>query len=828
MKDKKIAMIIGMIVISTCLPLIKADVHTTPQSNTNDVTQYTYLSDTELIITYRLSELLQNQITTEKGDFTKLDIPGLGFIGAIGSPQVPALTRICAVPTHQLAFEVLQSHVMETRTIEKLYPVQNPQSDDSPEVSDFVFDEAAYQQDVTFPEHVVEIIGSGEIRDIPFIKIQFHPVQYNPYQHIATIYDTITVQITFTQSDPVIVESNYIQKQFYNFYGSVFNNWPGFIANTAFQQQTGLKDTGCDYLIITHQDFYYQAQEFAEWKQLTGLLTKTVNVSDIGTTYTQIRQYIQDAYNSWAPRPSYILLLGDAEYVPTTYVNGVPTDLWYTTVDGTDYYPDIFIGRIPADTADQADVMIQKTITYEKTPPTLPSFYNNFVAAAYFQDDDTNGYEDRRFVLTSEEVRDYLLSQGHNGQRIYVTGSDVNPTHYNSGTYANGEPLPPELLRPTFAWDGDAEDICSAIQQGIFILNHRDHGMQSGWGDPYFTISDFGSFSNGELLPVVFSINCESGKFDTGECFCEEFLKKDDGGAIACYGATAVSYSGYNDYLCRGFYDCIWPEFDTQVGTNVSLYHLGEILNYGKMFMAETWGDPWGEEEYTFELFHCFGDPSLDMFTALPGDLEVTSAFFSDVFQVTVEGNSTPVQGARVCISQESGFYQFGITDAAGFVELDLTGAIEEELISISVTAHNYLYYNASFMLNQKPTRPGTPTGQTEGKPHTTYLFKSSTTDPDGDNLFYNFSWGDGTYSGWVGPYNSGTDAFAQHSWDGKGTFNVMVKAMDVKGGESEWSESLPIVMPLKYPFTHPILQWIYQIILNRFPLVSTLLQTMI
>src|SRR5690606_28256124 len=140
---------------------------------------------------------------------------------------------------------------------------------------------------------------------------------------------------------------------------------------------------------------------------------------------------------------------------------------------------------------------------------------------------------------------------------------------------------------------------------------------------PYFTTGHFNSFANGELLPVVFSLNCLTGAFDGGECFCEEFLRKDDGGAVATFGATEVSYSGYNDYLCRGLYDGLWPEFDPEIGADLPMYTLGEILNYGKAYMADTWGDSWGYEEYTFKLFHCFGDPSLDLYTALPGTVEV-------------------------------------------------------------------------------------------------------------------------------------------------------------------------------------------------------------
>jgi len=815
-----------MLVMISLLPIIEADDQPIKNNENNLLTRYEYLSENELIITFELSELIQTQIMTEKGEFTMIEIPGAGFIGAIGSPQLPAITQLYAVPTDQISLEIVDTHIMESRHIDRIYPVQNPQTDsDTSEESVFMIDPSAYTQNIPLPKQLVEMVDTGNIRDITFLKIRFCPIQYNPYQQIAVIYDTITVKLTFTPNEPIFVEPNYGQKHFYAFYENVFNNWPGFIEHTVFEQEIGTKDTGCDYLLITHQNYYTQAKELADWKHTKGLMAKTVNVSDIGTTYQQIRQYIQDAYDTWDPRPSYVLLFGDSEFVPTTYVNSAGTDLWYVTVDGSDYYPDMFIGRLPADNVNEAELMVQKTLTYEQTPPTLASFYENFVVAAYFQDDENNGYETRRFVRTSEEVRDYLMSIGYTGERIYCTESYINPTNYNNGYYGNGEPLPPELLRPTFAWDGDGDDICNALDQGIFILNHRDHGMESGWGDPYFTTSDFNSFSNGELLPVVFSINCLTGRFDDGECFCEEFLRKTDGGAVATFGASRISYSGYNDYLCRGFYDAMWPDFDTDIGDDIPLYPLGAVLNYGKVYMANTWGDPWGYEEYTFELFHCFGDPSLEIYSALPSNLDVTYIIMSDVIQVTVKGNGNPIEGALVCISQEGGFYESGFTDASGIIQLDKTGASPDEELSLVATAHNYLYYSELFMINQKPDVPDSPTGPTEGTPNTEYMYKASTIDPDGDRILYNFSWGDETYSGWVGPFDSGDEAFAMHAWDEKGTYDIRVKAKDTKGNESDWSDPLVVSMPMNNAISNPILLWIYNIIINHFPIFGSILQ---
>jgi hypothetical protein len=94
------------------------------------------------------------------------------------------------------------------------------------------------------------------------------------------------------------------------------------------------------------------------------------------------------------------------------------------------------------------------------------------------------------------------------------------------------------------------------------------------------------------------------------------------------------------------------------------------------------------------------------------------------------------------------------------------------------------------------PEKPLQPSGSTSGKIHVEYTYSSSTTDPDGDQLFYLFDWGDGTQSDWVGPYTSGDTAEANHSWNKKGNYDIRVKAKDSYGAESPWSDPLPISMP--------------------------------
>jgi hypothetical protein len=96
---------------------------------------------------------------------------------------------------------------------------------------------------------------------------------------------------------------------------------------------------------------------------------------------------------------------------------------------------------------------------------------------------------------------------------------------------------------------------------------------------------------------------------------------------------------------------------------------------------------------------------------------------------------------------------------------------------------------------NSPPNKPTTPTGSASGKPGTVYTYSTSTTDPNGDQVYYQWDWGDGSTATWLGPYNSGTTINTTHTW-GKGSFSIKVKAKDSYGVESAWSDPLTITMP--------------------------------
>jgi hypothetical protein len=124
------------------------------------------------------------------------------------------------------------------------------------------------------------------------------------------------------------------------------------------------------------------------------------------------------------------------------------------------------------------------------------------------------------------------------------------------------------------------------------------------------------------------------------------------------------------------------------------------------------------------------------------------------------------------------------------------------------------------------PNKPITPSGQKRGEIEMDYTYSSSTIDPDGDVIYYNFSWGDGTYSGWFGPFDSDQQASSVHNWTEKGDYEIKVKAMDEYGKASLWSDPLVITMPKTYN-NNRIIQ-LFQKIFERFPFLNRILNPII
>jgi len=106
---------------------------------------------------------------------------------------------------------------------------------------------------------------------------------------------------------------------------------------------------------------------------------------------------------------------------------------------------------------------------------------------------------------------------------------------------------------------------------------------------------------------------------------------------------------------------------------------------------------------------------------------------------------------------------------------------------------------------------PATPiiNGPVSGKVRNKYCYTLTTTDLDGDNIYYYVEWGDNIVDGigWIGPCESGEAITINHTWNKRGDYCIKAKAKDIHDTESEWA-SLDVSMPKNVQLTDG---WVFQ-----------------
>ena len=152
-------------------------------------------------------------------------------------------------------------------------------------------------------------------------------------------------------------------------------------------------------------------------------------------------------------------------------------------------------------------------------------------------------------------------------------------------------------------------------------------------------------------------------------------------------------------------------------------------------------------------------------------------------------------------------------TYTIGIMVIDDKGKNDTDTAQVTITIEN-----------TKPDKPETPSGETSGSNGNEYTYSSSTTDPQNDQVYYLWDFGDGTNSGWLGPYNSGLTVEVSHTWEEEGTYEIKVRAKDTSGLLSDWSDPLSISMPRNRIVNAFIL--FLQKIMQKFPIIEKIISS--
>lgn len=626
--------------------------------------------------------------------FTEITFPGFEAGGAfgggegVGAPGVPMTYRLVAFPIGSQPSVQVVGRIARSLPGVNLYPRQaSPADQQVPdgELPPFTKDEEAYQQNRFFPQDAVSLQIVGKMRDLNVAQLAIAPSQYNPATQTLVINDQLDFEVQYVGGTGTFVTAQSLNP--FERFNRVLDR--ALFLNHAvldkYVSPAGVwRVFGEELLIITDPAFVDAANDLKQWKNEKGILTRVVQTGtgpgQAGTTADEIHAYVQYHYDHGLVRPSYLLLLGDADFIPPFYRStwiGSPvtaTDLDYSLLAGDDLLADIGVARIPVHSQAQAQLVVDKIINYEKHPVSSADFYKKAALAGYFEccSGEKDGTEPwfAKFIQTLEVIQDALVLKGYTVDRLYYSDTSYLPSYTGDPTpryYWNGTDLP-AAIGPTsgFEWNADFVDIINALNDGRFLVIHRDHGKPWGWRHPLLTKRDVAEegLDNGDKLPVLFSVNCATGYFDDetvnaaidaisdpikrkeaadlessrygsfGDSLLEIMLRLQGRGVVGALGATRATPSSPNDALAKGFADALFPDLLPDYGGTESITRLADILNYGKGYVySQPWGSPrcqdpsqgtgracssYNDSGDEAILFHAFGDPTLEVWTAQP------------------------------------------------------------------------------------------------------------------------------------------------------------------------------------------------------------------
>jgi hypothetical protein len=524
-------------------------------------------------------------------------------------------------------------------------------------------------------------------------------------------------------------------------------------------------------IVICYGDFLDEIQPYVNWKRQKGIETDLYDVADIGDTPEDIRDFIESEYFS-EDGLTFVQFVGDYNQIPTFLIprdfcsGDATSDASYSLLDN-DNYPDIFVGRFSAETADEVETQVERTMWYERDIVDGDWLHKGTgLGSAWGEGYGYMGLRDRDLV---EQLRIMLLEYSYTMvDQLYEWGE------------------PPFGIIPV-----PVEDFINAINDGRGILiaeGSADCGssfmIPPGTFDDLFTKDNVYELENQYMLPFVHLGAPYLGNFQIGLTYPEAWLRAtdDNGDPI---GVIAV-------YACSTDLDYASPQaaqYETiELLTNEVLNTFGGLMYNGACYSIDLYGE---RGEKTFKSYNIFGDVSLQVRTDTPESLTVVHDPKVPVGVTSFEVTVVDVGGALCAISRDSILLGSAYTDENGVALIEFDEPISEgDPVDLVVTGYNKITYMVQLSVGEN-VAPDAPVidGPGAGVTGEEYTFTFSASDPECNKIFLWIEWGDGEIEKWIGPYNSEEEVALKHAWDTRDKFTIKAKAKDTLDAESDWTE---------------------------------------
>lgn len=612
------------------------------------------------VLTFDIGDYSISEETHDGVTYSKLNFASSTVIEQTGWAELPYVSASIQLPANKdvVITDVIGSDMMLIHVDHPMLPSrgtiyrnQDPESIPYRIAPESVVDEF-YPAAATLESPFI-------IRDVRGTTVHIFPFRYNAVTQNILAYRHVTVVLTETSgpaTNPLTVSNPTPVKEAIGLYQSIFLNYEP-TRDALAQGEKG------DILVLTPSTFENAADLYIQWKREMGYnVTKEVVASG-----ANVVSNIQTAYNSNG-NLMYVQMFGDWADIKTNTItsDGVaaPTDPRAGCVAGNDNYPDIAVGRFSASTNAQALVQVNKAINYEKTPNMDAGWRETFIGIG---SSEGSGQGDDNEV-------DYV-----HVQRIYSERLDDFTYDTENGCYGD---------------NSTASQLANFVNAGASTIAYCGHGAETYFVTTNYSNNNVNNSTNGDRLPFVVAVACVNGKFQqSGDCFAEAWLKKENGGAVVTLMSTInqpwTPPQRGQDY----FYDILVGGFDYNqysgqngISTEEQRTRWGSIVvNAFNLALSES---STSSDLETFRTWTTFGDASLQLRTKQPEAItsSLNTVMQGVPFTTTITRNGTPVEDALVCISQNDVYYS-AYTDANG--QVTLTHDFTAGDVLLVVTAFN-------------------------------------------------------------------------------------------------------------------------------------------
>ncbi len=286
-----------------------------------------------------------------------------------------------------------------------------------------------------------------------------------------------------------------------------------------------------ELIMISHRAFVESIAPLKAVRESQGWRVALVDVEDVYDAFNfglkspwALRDFLRQAYTTWAVAPRFVLLVGDASFDPLNHldmdaVDFVPTPLVETAFletasdDGlvdfdADGVPELAVGRLPVQTVAEAATVVSKLVGYVEAAPTGAWSREVLMVA-----DAGNAFD---FTEASLDVA-ALLPTSLRVEALLPERTEV-----------------PQLRR----------NLLTHLNEGKVLVNYMGHGSTEIWaGGALFASADARALTNGGRLPLVVAMNCLNGFFHDlyTESLGEALLKAKHGGAVAVWASSGLT-----------------------------------------------------------------------------------------------------------------------------------------------------------------------------------------------------------------------------------------------------------------------------------------------